>query len=116
MKTQRTTTLHVCDYCDGEPKQASFLCHECGKAACYDHKEHIHEYRHSVNCMGSGDMEICADCDQKLTAQGDETLRKFKAIEALREESRAFYEAWQLRAKAAEEAVKGYKPKHSLYQ
>ena len=101
MKKQVTIIQDYCDIC-GEESNSWAVCMECEKNICYDcQKTHAKKYRHGVNISGSGDGLYCLECEKMDTPK----LRAYRQIEALRQESDAFYEDFKNRSKIAEKIL-----------
>jgi hypothetical protein len=95
-----------CDFC-GAQESYMQACDNCGKDICYEcKKRHAHIYAHAVHFSGSGDALYCNECDSKMFVIGDVRHAKFVAIERLRNEEKAYWEDFKVRAKSAEDAVK----------
>ena len=110
MKKTITQEREICDFCD--ENDASYMrCMGCRKAMCYDcRKIHAKEYAHAVHFGGSEDGLYCLECDTRLiTANNDKLHRAYRTVEALRAESKAWWEEFKVRSDKAEEAVKRYK-------
>lgn len=106
MKTTKTITIDLCDFCRTE--EAPYLvCFGCGKRACFTCRERINRYNAGV-FFSSNDAYWCQACEmQRLTGKvKDNVFDDYLAIKKLRLEHVAWSEEFTKRMKEAEEKVK----------
>jgi hypothetical protein len=107
MKRTQTTEVEICDFCEEQQASSHTKCMGCGKAICYDcRKTRAKEYNHAVYFQGSGDGLYCLECDKRLTATGDPLHAAYRVIGYLRDESKAWGEAFKVKIDKAEANLK----------
>lgn len=103
-KTELKETTY-CDHCGKEGYVTS--CIKCETEHCWEcRKLHGKEYNHGVFVCGSGDGYYCNKCDAELTRTGlDKMHAAYRVIALLAQESRDWNKEFDLRVKAAEDAL-----------
>lgn len=107
MEKEETTTRHFCDFCG----QSSYnKCLGCGKDICWRCGEEgilAKKYPHAVHFSGSEDGVYCNECDRKLTDKPVNALHvAYRKIQALRDEYKGWYQAFDKKATEAEQQLK----------
>ena len=106
MKEKREVEVYICDAC-GKQEDYATECTSCGKHYCFDcAKTHMKRYNHAVHFQGSSDGENCHDCDKKLRENGDPKHAAYRKIDTLKQEQKAWWEDFDIRAKKAEAELK----------
>lgn len=107
MKKTKQIEVDICDVC-GKETELAYTCRRCDQIQCYEcKKNHGVEYTHSVHFSGSGDGFYCKACDVKLTDYNTDPLHNaYRAVAALKLESKTYYEDFKNRQDEAEAEVK----------
>lgn len=101
---QKSVTF--CDECEKE--SYTHNCLICGKGYCFECRtQHIIEFHHAVFFTGSKDGYYCNTClNTSIPKEHRAKLAAYRTIAALRVEYSAWCEAFNIRATAAEAALK----------
>lgn len=107
MKTIVEEEKHLCDVCKKNEAYSWTACLGCGKDICYEcRKIHAKEYTHATWASGSGDGVYCNQCDERLRKDGtDKLYNAYAVIKSLRDESKGWGDAFEIRRKSAEAAL-----------
>lgn len=108
MIKEETTEVIYCDYC-GNKADLPTQCECCKKHACWNcRKKRMNRYAHGVHIGGSGDLDICRECDIKLTERHDSKLAAYQQVQRLGFELEAWSKDFEARRKEAEAAVASF--------
>lgn len=102
--------IAFCDICETDIN-VYYECDICGKHVCYEHKGHVVQFGHSVWCSGSGDGTYCNEC--LAENKNDSLILAYRVIQNLRDESKEWNAAFEVRAKSAEEYIKTLRKKNN---
>ncbi len=102
-----TQDTYFCDVCLAEQRWGCGHCIRCGKHICSKCTDsNAVEYRHSVNCMGSGDGMYCTACNSAMERNPDSLFLAYLRIASLRAEAKRFNDDFEIRRTLAEDALK----------
>ncbi len=116
MEKQVLKKIKFCDIC-GTDQSVFNTCSNCSKDFCYDcQKKNIagQEFPHAVHFSGSTDCYLCMGCLASPAPKVKTILSAYLKIQQLRNESKAFYDDFDVRCKAAETKVKEVAGKYNI--